>query len=202
MVPARRRPTAAAVAAAAVVALALVAAPAWAQTPGPLAVCLDTPATTKCDRGGDAYVSWPTAEWTDCRVACCNDPTCAGFTYNDDGGATRPSCFLKAAIDATAQHVNGSRCAVLHTGLPSVSPSPLPAKCGGVAYVDFQRTRAGVPFVRIEAGSYLHCQAACCGDARCRGWVFTPGSIGAGEPACALIEAPGADYALASAISG
>jgi len=88
---------------------------------------------------------------------------------------------------------------VVRASLPAASPSALPEQqCGGIAHVEFQRTRAGVPFVRVDATSFVHCQMQCCDDAKCRGWVFTPGS----EPPCAMIESPGGDYAAASAISG
>jgi hypothetical protein len=69
---------------------------------------------------------------------------------------------------------------------------------GGDAFVEFSTTRAGVPYVRADAPSYTECQAMCCADPRCRGWLFTPATA----PGCSLIESPGGTYAAASVVSG
>ena len=148
-------------------------------------------------------MSWPTDNWRDCRLACCKDSNCAGWTHNVKSGTA--ACYLKSTIDGNFSAVtDGSSCSVARPAAVSASPSALPGNCGGIAYVDFQRTRAGIPYVKLDAGSYLECQMQCCGDPRCRGWVFSPSALSApgAEPPCALIESPGQDYAAASVISG
>lgn len=164
----------------------------------PLEACLQVGATPGCDVAGVPYVTWAAESWEACRAACCRDPTCAAWSHNGNGGRA-VSCSLTAADgNATTAPSASGQCGVAREILPAASPSALPEHCGGVAFVHFQRTRAGTPFVRVDATSYVHCQAQCCADAKCRGWVFSPGS----EPSCAMIESPGGDYAAASVISG
>ena len=163
-----------------------------------LQTCLAVSVQTNCDREGTTYISFPSDTWKECRASCCRDPTCAGWTHNQKSG--REMCYLKTTISADfTRAANASSCGVARQNITTFSPSPLPAACGGLAYVDFQRTRAGIPYVRVDAASYVDCQTLCCSDAKCRGWVFTPGSE---ETVCALIESPGGDYAASSVISG
>lgn len=144
-------------------------------------------------------MSWPSSEWTACRFTCCRDPSCAGWSHSAKSG--RAMCNLRRFVESntTGASAGGASCGVARASMPVASPSNLPEGCGGLAYVDFMKTRAGTPYVRVDATSHVDCQAQCCSDATCRGWTFSVAEAG---PPCAMIEMPGEAYAASSVISG
>lgn len=162
-----------------------------------LSTCLAADRSTACDHTGAAYLTWASADWEGCRFACCRDPACAGWTHSAASG--RPMCSLRQVVESVGSGPAGASCGVARAPAATPSPSALPEGCGGTALVDFAKTRAGVPYVRVDAASYADCQAQCCSDANCRGWTFSPADAG---PPCGLIEAPGDAYAAASVVSG
>lgn len=160
--------------------------------------CMSTAGSPNCHvNGGAVYLSWGAGDSTECQRACCADATCSGWTYG--AGGVRGACALVTGGDATVAAGGGTMCAVARPGHAGPSPSTLPPSvCGGDAFVDFATTRAGVPYVRADAPSYTDCQAMCCADPLCRGWLYTPASA----PSCSMIESPGGTYAAASVVSG